>query len=462
MSKLRGRMGGELHPDMQRFGSSVGLDQRLVEEDIAGSIAHVTMLGECGILAEDLSARLVSALEEVREEWRQGEFLPTEEHEDVHMAVEARLTEKLGPDGGALHTARSRNDQIATDLRLWLRTRLDEIDAGVVALMEALLERAEVDGEVLIPGFTHLQRGQPIVLGHHLLAHAWSLSRDRQRIAAARRHVDQSPLGACAMAGTSFPIDRERTAGLLGFASPMENAMDAVSARDHVLETVSALAILATHLSRMAEELVLWSSSEFELVRIDSAYASGSSIMPQKRNPDAAELVRGHTGRGVGALMGLLTLVKGLPLAYNRDLQEERVHLFFSVDSTRDCLKILQGVIATLHVNRERYREDLVGDPSLATELADYLVTKGLPFREAHERVAGLMASLEEGERDLTEISDLELTTLDPALTREGLEALLDPVEAAQRRRSRGGTAPEEQARQVALLRAELTTRPRG
>ena len=455
MSTLRSRLGGDLHPDMQRFGSSVVLDRRLVEEDIAGSIAHATMLGECGILSEGLSASVVQALEEIRGEWRDGEFLPTEEHEDVHMAVEARLVEKLGPEGGALHTARSRNDQIATDLRLWLRSKLDEIDAGLRALMETLLQRVEGEGDVLIPGFTHLQRGQPILLGHHLLAHVWSLSRDRSRIASARRHVDQCPLGAGAMAGTSFPIDRDRTTALLGFASPMENAMDAVSARDHVLESVAALAILATHLSRMAEELVLWSSTEFDLFRIDPAYSSGSSIMPQKRNPDAAELVRGHTGRGVGALMGLLTLVKGLPLAYNRDLQEERVHLYASIDSSLDCLKILRGVYATLWINRGRYQESLVGDPSLATELADHLVTIGIPFREAHGRVAGLMGKLEESGRDLTEISHEELAALDPNLRQEELESLLDPVEAARRRRSRGGTAPEEQARQVALLRAE-------
>lgn len=454
MSKLRGRLGGDLHPDMERFGSSAVMDLRLVEEDITGSVAHATMLGECGILSREVSGELVGALESIRQEWRDGEFLPTDEHEDIHMAVEARLVEKLGPDGGALHTARSRNDQIATDLRLWLLKHLKEIDTALGALVETLLQRVENEGDVLIPGFTHLQRGQPIFLGHHLLAHAWSLNRDRDRIASARQHVNQCPLGACAMAGTAFPIDRDRTAALLGFNSPMENAMDAVSARDHVLESVAALAILATNLSRMAEELVLWSSSEFDLVRIDVAYASGSSIMPQKRNPDAAELVRGHTGRGVGALMGLLTLVKGLPLAYNRDLQEERVHLFTAMDSTLDCLTILRGVFETLEVNRERYHETLVGDPSLATELADHLVSAGIPFRQAHEKVASLMIELEEDGRKLTELSDEELMGLDPELRRDALEALLDPVGAASRRTSHGGSALTEQIRQVALLRS--------
>ncbi len=456
MSRLRSRMGRDLDPDMRRFGSSIGLDRRLVEADIAGSIAHATMLGECGIVPPDLCRELIGALEEILTEWHDGTFQPTEDHEDIHMAVESRLVEKLGDKGGALHTARSRNDQIATDLRLWLRERLDDIDQELKALMSTLLDRAEDDVEVLLPGFTHLQRGQPIFLGHHFLAHAWALARDRERIASARRHVDQSPLGACAMAGTSFPIDRERTANLLAFESPMENAMDAVSARDHVLETAAALAIVGTHLSRMAEELVLWSSSEFGFVRIDAAYASGSSIMPQKRNPDAAELVRGHTGRTTGALMGLLTLVKGLPLAYNRDLQEERVHLYAALDSVRDCLKILTGVYGSLFVNRDRYRDAMVGDPSLATELADFLVTKGVPFREAHGRVAGLMAELEESGRDLTEVSEREISNLDPSLSRNTLLTLLDPVEAARRRTSRGGPAPEEQARQVSLLRATL------
>lgn len=453
MSRLRSRVGGDLDPVMRRFGSSVELDRRLVEEDIEGSIAHATMLGEEGILDGEAAAAIVRGLQEIREEYRKGLFSPTDEHEDVHMAVEARLIEKLGPVGGALHTARSRNDQIATDLRLWLRRQLDEIDHRLVALIEALLVRVESDGEVLIPGFTHLQRGQPILLGHHLLAHAWALSRDRERLASARIRVDQSPLGACAMAGTSHPIDRQRTATLLGFGSLMENAMDAVSARDHVLETVAALGILATQLSRMAEELVIWSSSEFDLVRLDAAYSSGSSIMPQKRNPDAAELVRGHTGRSTGALMGLLTLVKGLPLAYNRDLQEERVHLYAALDSMRDCLEILRGVYATLTVHQERYDQALVGDPSLATELADHLVAQGLPFREAHERIGRLSAALDTTGRTFDELSDEEMAELDPELSRDALRSLLNPHEAARRRRSRGGTAPEEQARQLKLLR---------
>ena len=456
MSRLRSRVGGDLDPVMRRFGSSVEIDRRLVEEDIEGSIAHATMLGEEGILDGEAAAAIVRGLQEIREEYREGVFSPTDEHEDVHMAVEARLIENLGPVGGALHTARSRNDQIATDLRLWLRRQLDEIDGGLVALIEALLVRVESDGEVLIPGFTHLQRGQPILLGHHLLAHAWALSRDRERLASARVRVDQCPLGACAMAGTSHPIDRQRTTELLGFGSLMENAMDAVSARDHVLETVSALGILATQLSRMAEELVIWSSSEFDLVRLDAAYSSGSSIMPQKRNPDAAELVRGHTGRSTGALMGLLTLVKGLPLAYNRDLQEERVHLYAALDSTRDCLEILRGVYATLTVHQERYNQALVGDPSLATELADHLVGQGLPFREAHERVGRLSAALDATGRTFDELSDEEVAELDPELSTDALRSLLDPGEAARRRRSRGGTAPEEQARQLKLLREML------
>ena len=462
MSNLRSRIGGELAPSMQQFGSSVELDSRLVEEDIAGSKAHATMLGETGIITPEVATALVAGLEEIRNEWQRGEFSPGEEFEDIHMAVEARLVEKLGPMGGSLHAARSRNDQIATDLRLWLRHKIQSLDGAVAALMEAILSRVETDGEVLIPGFTHLQRGQPILLGHHLLAHAWALSRDRERLVGALRRVDQCPLGSCAMAGTSFPIDRDRTAELLGFASVMENAMDAVSARDHVIETVSALGILALHLSRMAEELVVWSSSEFRLVVLDGAYASSSSIMPQKRNPDAAELVRGRSGRSVGALTGLLVLVKGLPLAYNRDLQEERVHLYAAVDNALSCLEILRGVYSTLQVERNRYRKALVGDPSLSTELADHLVGTGLPFRDSHDRVASLMARLEEEGRGLEDLEPDEVAALDPGLTPAALAAILDPERAARRKSSRGGSSPEELTRQISLLREGLGGRTPG
>ncbi len=462
MSDLRSRIGGELAPTMRRFGSSVDLDQRLVEEDIAGSIAHATMLGEQGILEAEIAAALIGGLEKILEEWGAGSFTPGDEFEDVHMAVEARLLELIGPEGGALHTARSRNDQIATDLRLWMKRKLEELDSAVTALIEALLARVKADGHVLIPGFTHLQRGQPILLGHQLLAHAWGLTRDRERLAGARSRVDTCPLGSCAMAGTSFPIDRDRTASLLGFGSVMENAMDAVSARDHVIETVSSLAILAIHLSRMAEELVLWSSSEFELVELDAAYATSSSIMPQKRNPDAAELVRGHSGRSTGALMGLLILLKGLPSAYNRDLQEDRFHLYTAVDSTLICLEVLQGVYSTLRVNQDRYEGALVGDPSLATELADHLVSKGSPFRDAHDRVAHLVARLESERRGLHELSADEISALDPELGPAGLAGILDPREATNRKRSRGGSAPGELGRQIALLRKKLGSDPAG
>ncbi len=456
MSRLRSGVGGELDPVMRRFGSSVEADKRLVEEDIRASMAHATMLLEEGIINTRIGRALVVGLQEILEEWMDGAFQPTDDHEDIHMAVEARLVEKMGPEGGALHTARSRNDQVATDLRLWLLRRLEEVDAGIRRLMETLLTRAEAAAEVLIPGFTHLQRGQPIFLGHHLLAHVWALARDRERVAGARLRTDRCPLGACAMAGTPHPIDRDRTAGLLGFSGLVENAMDAVSARDHVLEAVAALAILATHMSRMAEELVLWSSREFDLVRLDPAYSSGSSIMPQKRNPDAAELVRGHTGRSTGALMGLLTLVKGLPLAYNRDLQEERTHLYTALDSTLDCLEILEGVYRTLEVRRMRYREELRGDPSLATELADALVVRNVPFREAHGEVGGLAARLDREGRGLKELTEEEGKALHPDFTPGFLRELLDPEMAARRRCSRGGSAPEEQARQVEMLRRSL------
>ena len=315
MSELRGRFGAPAGDEMLRFSSSTETDLRIVDEDVTASIAHAVMLGETGILTDAEAAALCRGLEEIRNEFQDGEWRPGSSDEDVHMAIEARLTTKLGEVGKKLHTARSRNDQVATDLRLWLKRSVAELDSALELLVDTLLDRVGSDGRRLLPGYTHLQRGQPILLGHQLLAHGWALSRDRGRLEDALRRLDRSPLGACALAGTSHPIDRKRTAELLGFAGVVDNAMDAVSARDHLQEVVAACAICMTHLSRMAEELVLWSSCEFGFVRIDDAYATGSSIMPQKRNPDAAELVRGKTGRVYGDLQALLTLVKALPMA---------------------------------------------------------------------------------------------------------------------------------------------------
>jgi argininosuccinate lyase len=455
MALWDGRFDDDPNEEMQAFSASLEEDLQLFEEDIAGSLAHVTMLGEVGLLAEAEVKTIRLGLLSVREELRQGQYQPEEALEDVHMAVEARLIEKVGEVGGKLHTARSRNDQVATDVRLWLKRSVEWLDITLARLVEALLDRVEADGRTLMPGFTHLQRGQPIWLGHHLLAYAWMVSRDRQRLADALVRVDRCPLGAGAMAGTPHPIDRARTAELLGFAEVADNAMDAVAARDHLQEVSAACAIAMTHLSRMAEELVLWSSREFDLIRMGEQYATGSSIMPQKRNPDAAELVRGKAGRVYGDLQALLVMVKGLPLAYNRDLQEDKRALFDAVQTTGACASICAGMFATLTVRRDRYDAELRSDFLLATELADYLAGKGVPFREAHH-VSGRLVRWCEGRG-----VGFDALTLD--VLREHHDAFdadalqwLDPVAAAERRDSFGGTAYSEVERQVKTLRETL------
>lgn len=453
MSLWNGRFDGSPAEEMLRFSESLGVDLRMFEEDIRGSLAHATMLAEVGLLTSEESARLREGLLAVREELRSGAYRPGIEREDVHMAVEARLIEIIGELGGKLHTARSRNDQVATDLRLWMRERIDQLDAALGRLLTALLDRVEADGRTLMPGYTHLQRGQPIWLGHHLLAYAWMVQRDRERLRDARRRVDLCPLGAGAMAGTPHPIDRLRSAELLGFAGVVENAMDAVAARDHAQELASACAIAMTHMSRMAEELVLWSGREFRFVRLGESWTTGSSIMPQKRNPDAAELVRGKVGRVYGDLVALLSMVKGLPLAYNRDLQEDRAALFDAVETTLACASVCAGLWSSAAFVRDRFDEELRGDFLLATELADFLVTQGVPFREAHHAAGRLVRACEQRG------GGFELLTLEllqehhPAFTAEAL-AWLEPVAAVERRGSRGGTAWREVQRQVGLLRA--------
>ncbi len=452
---IAGRFNSAPGEDFQKFSSSLSIDLRMLDEDVDGSVAHATMLGEVGILSLEEAERLREGLEQVRQEIRSGSWQPTDAHEDVHMAVESRLTEVVGEVGKKLHTARSRNDQVATDVRLWLRRRLDAMDAVLVQAIEALLERVERDGQILMPGYTHLQRGQPILLGHHLLAHIWPLVRDRERFAQARGRVDRSPLGACAMAGTPHPIRRESSAELLGFSALVENAMDAVAARDHEQEVVAACAICMSHLSRMAEELVTWSSAEFRFVRMGEAYATGSSIMPQKRNPDAAEIIRGKPARVFGALTALLTLTKGLPLAYNRDLQEDREPLFDAVRTTLDSLAITAGMWRTLTFDEQRFESEMDGDFSLATELADLLASRGVPFREAHEVVGGIIRWCEEEGTDLSALTPEHAVRFHPKLHGD-LSPWLSPRAAAERRTSRGGTAWKEIRRQVELIRDGL------
>lgn len=456
-----GRFEGGMARAMEPLNRSLDLDRRFWRHDIRGSRAWATALADAEVLTGEERKTLHSGLDAVAERLDGADFSGFPD-EDVHSLVERLLFEEVGEVAGKLHTARSRNDQVATDVRLWLRRRLELLDDALVDLLAAFLERVEGDGEILMPGYTHLQRGQPILLGHHLLAHAWPLVRDRERLADARRRLDRSPLGACAMAGTPHRIDRRSTAEMLGFAGVLENAMDAVAARDHEQEVAAACAICLGHLSRQAEELVLWSSSEFRFVRVGETFATGSSIMPQKRNPDAAELLRGKVARGAGAFQELLVLTKGLPLAYNRDLQDDREPLFDAVETTIDAVRIAAGMWRTLTFDPERFEDELRGDFSLATELADLLVERGVAFREAHEVVGRIVRWCEENERDLSALADGTVDAADafhPRLHGD-LSPVLDPRQAVERRTSRGGTAWPEVERQVELLAELLGERP--
>jgi len=448
MALWDGRFSGGPAAEMQEFSESLSTDLLMWEEDIAGSVAHATMLGEVGLLTEQEVDEITKGLFSVAAELENG-WQPGIDQEDIHMAVEGRLHALIGPTAGKLHTARSRNDQVATDVRLWLRERLDRLSDEIRSLVLSLVDRVAEDGRVLIPGMTHLQRGQPIWLGHHLLAHAWALHRDWQRLADCRKRMNQCPLGAAAMAGTPHPIDRQKTASLLKFDGVVENAMDAVSARDHLCEALSVSAILAMHLSRMAEELIIWSSREFRYIQLSDSWSTGSSIMPQKRNPDAAEIIRGKTGRVYGALMGMLTMMKGLPMAYNRDMQEDRPLLFDSIHTVLASTRVMAGCVSSLNVLSG---PDLVGDPLLATELADFLASKGVPFREAHRVVGQIVRSCEQQSQKLSDLSVSDLQSHHSAFDAEAL-AWLDPEAAAERRTSQGGTAWSEVLRQVDLLR---------
>lgn len=376
---------------VEEFTASIGFDKRLAKDDIRGSLAHVKMLGACGIIPQEDADKISEGLRNILQEVEAGTFVFSVENEDVHMNIEKNLIEKIGPIGGKLHTGRSRNDQVATDLHLYLRRETKQIIAHLVDVLDALVATAEKHFDVMIPGYTHLQRAQPVLLAHHLLAYFGMFSRDVERLQDGLKRIDSLPLGAGALAGTTFPIDREQVAADLGFARIYENSMDAVSDRDFIVEFMSAASLVMMHLSRFCEELVLWSSTEFGFVELDDAYCTGSSIMPQKKNPDVAELLRGKTGRVYGNLFGLLTVLKGLPLTYNKDLQEDKEGMFDTVDTLKGSLQLFAGMIRTMEVRKERVAQALKEDFSNATDLADYLVRKGMPFRQAHEVIGKLV-----------------------------------------------------------------------
>lgn len=435
---------------MQDINASIGYDQRLFRQDIAGSKAHAAMLAHCNIIsAKDLAA-IYDGLEQISTEIESGDFTFSPELEDIHMNIETRLAEIVGEPARRLHTARSRNDQVATDFKLWVRMLLDNVDAALADLQVALIAKAEAHVETLMPGYTHLQTAQPITFGFHLMAYVEMLGRDRSRFADARARLNESPLGAAALAGTSFPIDRHMTAELLGFDRPSANAMDAVSDRDFALEFLSGAAICAVHLSRLAEEIVIWSSDRFAFITLSDAYTTGSSIMPQKRNPDAAELVRAKPGRIIGSLTGLLIVLKGLPLAYGKDMQEDKEGVFDAADSLGIAIAATAGMVSDMEPNADAMRAALrVGFPT-ATDLADYLVRElGIPFREAHHISGGIVALAASRGCDLDEVPLEEMQALEP-LINENVIAVLGVDNAVAARKSYGGTAPSEVMARIA------------
>ncbi len=440
---------------VQRVNASVDVDRALAEEDIEGSLAHAAMLAAQGVLGDEDEAAIREGLEAVRADIRAGRFEWREDLEDVHMNIERALTDRIGPAGGRLHTARSRNDQVATDLRLYLRRRQRTLEELLRGLRGTLVELAERHLDVILPGYTHLQVAQPVRLAHHLLAYAEMFARDQGRLADARARTNVSPLGAGALAGTGFPIDRHLTARTLGFDEPSRNSLDAVSDRDFALETLAALAILMMHLSRLSEELILWSSQEFGFVTLPDSHTTGSSIMPQKKNPDVCELVRGKTGRVYGSLMGLLTVMKGLPLAYNKDMQEDKEGVIDALDTAEDALRLYLSMLPKITVHAARTRAAAANAFSNATDLADYLVRKGLPFREAHHVVGRLVArALELG----TGLEQLELSVLraESPLIGDDVYDVLALETVVDARSSYGGTARAEVERQIAAARAAL------
>jgi argininosuccinate lyase len=447
MSTLwHGRFEGGPAEELMAFTVSLPFDQRLAADDIVGSRAHVRGLCRAGILTDAERDDVLAALDAVQSELLASTFVFVASDEDIHTAVERRVTELAGPAGAKLHTGRSRNDQVATDLRLFTKRELGGIAIRIVTLQETLLDRARTAGDAYLPGYTHLQRAQPVLLAHHLLAHGWALARDLDRLRSTIDRLDVSPLGAGALAGSSLPLDPAGTAAELGFASVFDNSLDAVSDRDFVAEALFDLALIGVHLSRLAEEIILWSTDEFGFLRLDDAYSTGSSMLPQKKNPDIAELTRGKTGRLIGNLTGLLAMLKGLPLAYNRDLQEDKEPLFDSLDTVALALAAMTGLLASSTFNLDVMAAAADAPTSAATDLAEHLVSGGVPFRDAHAIVGALVRrSLDEG------IALRELVAASPALGPEAL-SLLDQGVAVRRRTTPGGAGPAAVAPQLAAF----------
>jgi len=442
---------------VEDFTASVRFDQRLYRYDILGSIAHARMLAKVGVLSDAERDAIIRGLEDILIDIENGQFTWLVELEDVHMNIEARLTERIGNVGKKLHTGRSRNDQVATDMRLYLRDELDQVETELLRLSIALLDLAETEVETIMPGFTHLQVAQPVTFGHHMMAWFEMLQRDRGRFQDCRKRVNIMPLGAAALAGTSYPIDRELTASLLGFDSIARNSLDAVSDRDFAIEFCAAAATMMMHLSRFAEELILWSSAQFRFIELSDSFCTGSSIMPQKKNPDVPELVRGKTGRVNGSLIALLTLMKGQPLAYNKDNQEDKEPLFDAVDTVRGSLKVFADMLPAMQINRQAMGEAARQGFSTATDLADYLVRKGVAFRDAHEVVGkAVQYGVREG-RGLESMSLDELKKFSPNIEADVFEVLTLEGSVAARNHI-GGTAPQQIREAISSARKRLST----
>jgi argininosuccinate lyase len=446
-----GRFEGQTSELMEQFNASIGFDWRLYEADIEGSVAYAEALADAELISTDERDQLQRGLGQVLEEFGNGQFELRLSDEDIHTAVERRLHELIGPVAGKLHTGRSRNDQVATDLRIYARMAIKRLDESLCELQRAILTQAEAHREALMPGYTHLQRAQPVPVAHWLLSHFWPLQRDRQRLHDCRQRLNVLPLGSGALAGNAFGIDQESLARVLGFDSVTRNSMDAVGDRDFVAELLFAGALLGTHLSRLAEDLIIYSSAEFGFVTLDDAYATGSSLMPQKKNPDSLELTRGKAGRLIGNLVGLLTTLKGLPSTYNKDLQEDKEDLFDTIDTLLLTLPVVAGVIATLRINTERMRAAL-DDTLLATDVADELVRLGLPFREAHTLVGQLVREAESQRVALRELPLDSVRAAHPDLASTWLQ-IFDPARSVAQRSSSGGTAAQALAEQIAAAR---------
>ncbi|WP_431800431.1 argininosuccinate lyase [Halobacillus andaensis] len=456
MSKLwGGRFTKPTDKLVEEYTSSIGFDVKLALQDIQGSKAHVKMLGKCSIITEEEAAQITEGLQSIEKKIENEEVEFSVEDEDIHMNIEKLLIEEIGPVGGKLHTGRSRNDQVATDMHLYLKEKTNQLIGLVEAVQKALADQAEHHVETIIPGYTHLQRAQPVSFAHHLLAYFWMFERDKQRLQDSIKRIDWSPLGAAALAGTPYPVDRKMTAEALGFENVYPNSLDAVSDRDFILEFLSISSILITHISRLSEELILWSSQEFDFIELDDAFCTGSSIMPQKKNPDVPELLRGKTGRIYGNLMGLLTLLKGLPLAYNKDMQEDKEGMFDTVETLDGALSLLAPMLASMEVKGANMRQAVNEDYSNATDIADYLAVKGMPFRDAHAVIGQVVLYAIEQGKYLLELKLDEYQQFSE-LFEDDIYEKLAPDQVVAARSSEGGTGFKQVKEQLDLAKKHI------